>query len=188
MVFCPGTLGSPAVHFRVCLIQSLLLCISCWSLFCNRYVLALYFQDLSPVVALILAGIWRGGLIIEKTSRKHWLSSHVWSDSGGCEGNWNSSSPGITFPTVEPWSPIPSPSYPLNFWLYQLLVYIFLCLYFSLLRIHLIGNSLVVLWVRICLPVQGTWVWSLVWEDYTCHGATDLQLLSPCAATSYLVP
>ena len=25
---------------------------------------------------------------------------------------------------------------------------------------------------RICLPMQGTWVWSLVQEDSTCHGAT----------------
>ena len=27
-------------------------------------------------------------------------------------------------------------------------------------------------WFRICLPVQGTWVQSLVWEDPTCHRAT----------------
>ena len=27
-------------------------------------------------------------------------------------------------------------------------------------------------WIRICLPMQGTWVWSLVLEDATCHGAT----------------
>ena len=29
------------------------------------------------------------------------------------------------------------------------------------------GTSLVVQWIRICLPVQGTWVWSLVQEDPT---------------------
>ena len=34
------------------------------------------------------------------------------------------------------------------------------------------GASLVVQWLRICLPMQGTWVWSLVWEDPTCRGAT----------------
>ena len=34
------------------------------------------------------------------------------------------------------------------------------------------GTSLVVQWMRICLPVQGTLVWSLVWEDFTYHGAT----------------
>ena len=35
------------------------------------------------------------------------------------------------------------------------------------------GTSLVVQWmIRICLPVQGTWVWSLVWEDSTFLGAT----------------
>ena len=31
--------------------------------------------------------------------------------------------------------------------------------------------SLVVQWLRICLPVQGTRVRALVWEDPTCHGA-----------------
>ena len=33
-------------------------------------------------------------------------------------------------------------------------------------------TSLVVQWLRICLPMQGTQVWSLVWEDPTCCGAT----------------
>ena len=32
--------------------------------------------------------------------------------------------------------------------------------------------SLVVQWLRICLPMQGTWVRGLVREDPTCHGAT----------------
>ena len=32
--------------------------------------------------------------------------------------------------------------------------------------------SLVAQWQRICLPMQGTWVRSLVQEDPTCHGAT----------------
>ena len=27
---------------------------------------------------------------------------------------------------------------------------------------------LMVQWLRICLPIQGTWVRSLVWEDPTC--------------------
>ena len=35
-----------------------------------------------------------------------------------------------------------------------------------------IGTSLVVQWLIICLPVQGTWVRALVREDPTCHGAT----------------
>ena len=35
-----------------------------------------------------------------------------------------------------------------------------------------IGTSLVVQWLAICLPVQGTLVRSLVWEDPTCRGAT----------------
>ena len=32
--------------------------------------------------------------------------------------------------------------------------------------------SLVAQWLRIHLPMQGTWVRSLAWEDPTCHGAT----------------
>ena len=34
------------------------------------------------------------------------------------------------------------------------------------------GASLVVQWLRICLPMQRTRVRALVWEDPTCHGAT----------------
>ena len=34
------------------------------------------------------------------------------------------------------------------------------------------GTSLVAQWLRICLPMQGTWVWALVQEDPTCHAAT----------------
>ena len=32
--------------------------------------------------------------------------------------------------------------------------------------------SLVVQWLRICLPMQGARVRALVWEDPTCRGAT----------------
>ena len=35
-----------------------------------------------------------------------------------------------------------------------------------------VGASLVAQWLRICLPMQGTWVRALVWEDPTCRGAT----------------
>ena len=34
------------------------------------------------------------------------------------------------------------------------------------------GASLVAQWLRICLPMQGTWVRALVWEDPTCRRAT----------------
>ena len=34
------------------------------------------------------------------------------------------------------------------------------------------GTSLVAQWLRIHLPMQGTRVQALVWEDPTCHGAT----------------
>ena len=33
-------------------------------------------------------------------------------------------------------------------------------------------TSLVAQWLRIRLPMQGTWVRALVWEDPTCRGAT----------------
>ena len=36
------------------------------------------------------------------------------------------------------------------------------------------GTSLVVQWLRIRLPMQGTWVQALVWENPTCRGATEL--------------
>ena len=39
-------------------------------------------------------------------------------------------------------------------------------------KIMLGGASLVAQWLRICLPMQGTWVRALVWEDPTCRGAT----------------
>ena len=34
------------------------------------------------------------------------------------------------------------------------------------------GASLVAQWLRIRLPMQGTRVRALVWEDSTCHGVT----------------
>ena len=40
------------------------------------------------------------------------------------------------------------------------------------------GASLVAQWLGVCLPMQGTWVRALVWEDPTCRGAA--QLLSLC--------
>ena len=42
-------------------------------------------------------------------------------------------------------------------------------------------TSLVVQWLRICLPMQGPQVWSLVWEDPTCCGATKPVCLCPTA-------
>ena len=37
---------------------------------------------------------------------------------------------------------------------------------------NMLGASLVAQWLRICLPMQGTRVRALVWEDPTCRGAT----------------
>ncbi|KAJ8793328.1 hypothetical protein J1605_000323 [Eschrichtius robustus] len=53
------------------------------------------------------------------------------------------------------------------------------------------GASLVAQWLRICLPMQGTRVRALVWEDPTCRGATrpvshnllSLRVWSLCSAT-----
>ena len=42
----------------------------------------------------------------------------------------------------------------------------------KLLNISEAGASLVVQWLRIRLPMQGTQVRALVWEDPTCRGAT----------------
>ena len=52
-------------------------------------------------------------------------------------------------------------------------------------------------WMKVHVPVQGTWVQSIVWEDPTCLGATkrvhqartlslhsEQQLWSLCAATT----
>ena len=44
---------------------------------------------------------------------------------------------------------------------------------------YFLGTSLVVQWLRICLPMQGTLVRALVWEDP--HAAEQL---SPCATTT----
>ena len=40
------------------------------------------------------------------------------------------------------------------------------------------GTSLVVLWLRIHLPMQGTWFGSRIGDDPTCSRATKPQLLS----------
>ena len=42
---------------------------------------------------------------------------------------------------------------------------------------QILGTSLVVQWLRIHLPMQGTRVLSLVWEDPTCLGATKFPQL-----------
>ena len=42
----------------------------------------------------------------------------------------------------------------------------------SIIRKETCRASLVAQWLRVCLPMQGTWVRALVWEDPTCHGVT----------------
>ena len=51
-----------------------------------------------------------------------------------------------------------------NILVYPPLVSSLRCLYFKMM---VIGTSLVAQWLRICLPMQETRVWSLVWEDPT---------------------
>ena len=41
----------------------------------------------------------------------------------------------------------------------------------TIIKIYCVGASLVEQWLRICLPMQGTRVRALVWEDPTCRGA-----------------
>ena len=52
----------------------------------------------------------------------------------------------------------------------------------SLLKILEEKTFLMVQWLRIPLPMEGTQIWFLVQEDSTCHGGTKLmcQLFSPC--------
>ena len=40
------------------------------------------------------------------------------------------------------------------------------------LKVSILGTSLVVHWLRTCLPMQGVQVRSLVWEDFSCHRVT----------------
>ena len=42
------------------------------------------------------------------------------------------------------------------------------------LKHHHFGTSLLAQWLKIRLPMQGTQVRALLWEDPTCHGATKL--------------
>ena len=42
---------------------------------------------------------------------------------------------------------------------------------FSAVKKIIVWASLVAHWLRICLPMQGTRVRALVWEDPTCRGA-----------------
>ena len=59
---------------------------------------------------------------------------------------------------------------------------------------EIVGTSLVAQWLRIHLPMQGTWVRALVQEDPTCPGAAkpvshnywahEPQLPSPCDTTT----
>ena len=47
-----------------------------------------------------------------------------------------------------------------------------------------VGNSLVAQWLRVCLPMQGTRVRALVWEDPTCRGAIRPVSHNYCACAS----
>ena len=52
---------------------------------------------------------------------------------------------------------------------------VYACFYLKLIaRIQRGGTSGVVQWLRVCILMQGTWVWTLVPEDSTCPRATKL--------------
>ena len=53
--------------------------------------------------------------------------------------------------------------------------------YKSVLKKEKKRSSLVVQWIRSYLPIWGTWVPSLVWEDSTCHRVTKAYLPRACA-------
>ena len=50
--------------------------------------------------------------------------------------------------------------------------------------LRILGASLVVQWLGIRLPMQGTRVRALVWEDPTCRGATKPVSHNYCACAS----
>ena len=86
------------------------------------------------------------------------------------EGTW-------TQPHLLPWAPIPSPSTLSAHQIYQMLsslknLFYLLSPFFPTQKHRDVGTSLGVQWLRICLPIQGKWVRSLVQEDFTCHGET----------------
>ena len=53
-----------------------------------------------------------------------------------------------------------------------LTIFVPVCIFKDSLKICIIGASLVAQWLRIRLPMQGTRVRALIWEDPTCRGAT----------------
>ena len=55
---------------------------------------------------------------------------------------------------------------------YCLLMISRVCLAIELCKLKEQRASLVAKQLRICLPIQGTWVQALAWEDPTCHRAT----------------
>ena len=66
-----------------------------------------------------------------------------------------------------------------RFWYFSFFMAVSICFYIYQVRIKeqlkqnkTPGASLVAQWLRICLPMQGTRVRALVWEDPTCRGAT----------------
>ena len=63
-----------------------------------------------------------------------------------------------------------------NFWVWKTSCICILCWWYTTANFSSLKEthraSLVAQWLRTCLPMQGTRVRALVWEDPTCHGAT----------------
>ena len=100
--------------------------------------------------------VTRGGIIGKKPGSLLWVPQH----QGLCRGSFSSRKPA----TLSSFS-------------------FFFFFFFSPLSFKRWASiSLEVQWLRILLPVQGTWVWSLIQEDSTCCGATgpvQPQVLTP---------
>ena len=57
-------------------------------------------------------------------------------------------------------------------WFIYTYIHAFFFRFFSIIGYYkILRASLVAQWLRICLPMQGTRVWALIWEDPTCRGA-----------------
>ena len=48
------------------------------------------------------------------------------------------------------------------------------------------GTSILVQWIKIRLPMPGTWVQTLIWEETTCLGATESMCTASAAALESL--
>ena len=82
--------------------------------------------------------------------------------------------PSMGFSRQEYWNGVPSPSLMLKANSFKFFLFSFMIKTCFLRTFTHSRTSLVVRWLGIRLPMHGTWVQSLVQEDFTCLGATKL--------------